>query len=217
MRLFGPEPVSSKEKRRPAALIGGFVAAVMGALILCVCIIAVHAMPRIEKIVLSSARTKASSEIDEAILNYFEANAVTYGKLVKVSRDNNGAISSVTADAAAIDSLIARFDDEIGSELEEKVMETEIPVNAVLGTELFVGGGPKIKIHFFPINIVNIQARHEFVSKGINQTLHTIYIDLSVDIEVMFPLKHKQTKVESQIMIGQTLIVGGVPNTYVKR
>ena len=67
------------------------------------------------------------------------------------------------------------------------------------------------------INIVNVSTRHEFISQGINQTLHTIYLDITVDIEVLLPLKNRVEKVDATIPIGQTLIVGSVPQTYVER
>ncbi len=218
MRLFGTEPEPPKE--RPKSGIkrtAGVVLVLFSIVIAAVGAVLLKAMPRMEKIIISSARSKASGEIDEAILNYMETNSITYGSLVKMHFDNGGAIASVTTDTAKIDALIARMDDEIGCELEEKLMETSIPLNVILGTELFAGSGPWVKVHFFPINIVNVGTRHEFTSRGINQTLHTIYLDVSVDIEILLPLKNKKTSVSTTVPIGQTLIVGGVPDTYVKR
>lgn len=194
-----------------------FVTAVLGALMLAAGVVFIRALPRMERIIASSARTKASAEIDEAVINYMETNSLTYGELVEMHYDGGGAVTSVTADTARIDAIIARMDDEIGNELEEKLMETSIPLNVLLSLDIFAGAGPWIDVHFFPINIVNVSTRHEFVSQGINQTLHTIYLDISVDIEVLLPLKNRVEKVDSTIPIGQTLIVGDVPATYVTR
>lgn len=212
VRLFGAE-----ENAKPKRGCLFRITVVLLPLMLMIAVLLVRLVPRIEMIVLSAARNAASDEIDEAVLNYMETNGITYGKLVDINCDKNGAITSVTADTAKIDILIARLDDEIGSELEEVLMDTYVPLNVILGTELFIGGGPKVKIHFFPISVVNVQPRHEFVSQGINQTLHTVFLDVSVDIEILFPFRNRVTRVDAKIPIGQTLIVGGVPATYVER
>lgn len=212
VRLFGVEQ-KEKPKRRKLPIVFGLIFL----LVLVLGTAFFRMAPRMEKIVASAARSAASAQIDEVILNYMETNGLTYGNIVDIHYDGNGAISSVTADTAKIDILIARMDDEIGKDLEEVLMETEIPLNVLLGTELLLGGGPKIRVHFFPINIVNIETRHEFVSQGINQTLHTVFLNISVDIEILFPMKSRVESVDTEIPIGQTLIVGGVPTTYVER
>lgn len=216
MRLFGPEP-KAPEKKSLIGKILGFIAALVIVAAASALALVIKAAPRMEKIILSAARTTASAEVDEAVLNYMETNAVTYADLMDIRYDNNGAISSVTADTAKIDALIARMDDEIGGELEEKVMETEVSLNVLLGTEMFSGPGKTIKVYFMPINVVNVRTRHEFVSEGINQTLHTVYLDISVEIEVLLPLRNRRESVDAGLPIGQTLIVGGVPSTYVER
>ncbi len=218
MRLFMAESFDRKNgplSRLKRVML--FLLLVCGALMLAAGVIFVRALPRMERIVASSARTKASAEIDEAVISYMETNSLTYGSLVNMHYDENGAVTSVTADTAGIDAVIARMDDEIGCELEEKLMETSIPLNVLLGIDIFAGAGPWIDVHFFPINIVNVATRHEFISQGINQTLHTIYLDITVDIEVLLPLKNRVEKVDATIPIGQTLIVGSVPQTYVER
>ncbi|MCH5186849.1 MAG: sporulation protein YunB [Oscillospiraceae bacterium] len=176
-----------------------------------------NAIPRYDKIIGAYVRAIASGEIDEAVLNYMEKNSITYGRLVDMHFDNNGSLTSVTADTAKIDALIARLDDEIGVDLEEKVVEVTVPLNVLLGTEMIAGAGPDIRVSFFPLNLVNVQVRHEFVSQGINQTLHTIFLDISVEVEILLPFHSRRESVNTELMIGQTLIVGGVPNAYVEK
>ncbi len=218
MRLFMAE--SFETVKKPARLWKKLLLAplfLICGLTLGAGVIFARAVPRMSGIIASAARTKASAEIDEAIISYMDTNDLTYGELVDIRFNGAGDITSVTADTARIDVMIARMDDEIGSELEEKLMETSIPLNVLLGTDVFAGAGPWIKVHFFPLNIVNVQVRHEFETQGINQTLHTIFLDISVDIEVMLPLKNRIESVDASIPIGHTLIVGSVPETYVNR
>ncbi len=217
VRLFTAEPEPERKRKMPFwKRVFVFFIMVLFAALLLASVMFFRALPRMKKIIANAARNKASSEIDEAILSYMETNEITYGKLIQATFDQNGAITSVTADTAKVDAIIARMDDEIGSELEEKLMETSIPLYVLMGTDVFFSGGPRIKVHFFPLNIVNVNTRHEFTSQGINQTLHTVYLDISVDIEVLLPIKNSIETVDTTILLGQTLIVGGVPETYVR-
>ena len=210
---FEPEKTPVKKLKRALSIL----IFIFSILLILAGVIFARTLPRMEKIIASSAIIKAGDEIDRIIIEYMETKGINYGQLVELHFDDRGAISSVTADTAKIDAMIARIDDDIGNKLEEKLMETSIPLNTILGTDILGWSGPWIKAHFYPLNIVNVVARHEFISQGINQTLHTIYLDISVEIEVLLPLKNRTESVDSSIIIGQTLIVGGVPNTYVER
>lgn len=218
MRLFtverfeAPKKPLNRLKRTLSVLLFGILTLLTAASVLFV-----RALPRMERLITAAAMNKASDEIDRVIIDYMETNKLTYGQFVEIHHDASGAISSVTADTAKIDVIIARMDEAIGDELEEKLMETSIPLNVLLGTEMFAGAGPLVKVSFYPVNIVNVNTRHEFLSQGINQTLHTIYLDILVDVEVMLPLKNHVERVDTSIPIGQTLIVGGVPDVYVKQ
>lgn len=218
MRLFTVESI--EPKKPPASKLKkafGIFLVITAAVIVAAGAVFVRALPRMSKIIASAARNKASAEINAAIMNYMDKNDITYGRLVEMHFDDSGAITSVTADTAKIDVLIARMDDEIGNELEEKLMETSIPLNVLLGTDIIAGAGPWLRVHFYPLDIVNVNVRHEFESQGINQTLYTIYLDITVNIEVMLPMKNRIESVDTSIPIGHTLIVGGVPTTYVER
>lgn len=212
MRLFCVE-----KKEKPKKNIIPIFLLLLFAVFFFISFAVVRATPRIEKIVISAARNAASAQIDNAVLKYMEHNGINYGNIVDINYGQNGTINAVTADAAKIDAIIVRMDNDIGDELKEEVTETEIPLSVILGTEMFMGGNRKIKVRYFPINIVDVNVRHEFEAQGINQTLHTIYLDIAVDIEVILPLRNRTESLSTEILLGQTLIVGGVPNTYVER
>lgn len=212
MRLFCVEKKKKRGKKIVAFIIisvifaGGFAAFFL-----------IKGTPKAEKIIGAQVRNAASTQIDNAVLRYMEENSLTYGSLVNINFDEKGAINSVTADAAKIDAIIVRMDTDIGDMLKEQVMTVSVPLSVIFGTNLLVPWKKCIDVKYFPINVVNVNLRHEFEAKGINQTLHTIYLNIAVDVEVLLPLRNTTESISTEILLGQTLIVGSVPNTYVQR
>ena len=56
-----------------------------------------------------------------------------------------------------------------------------------------------------------------FEEAAINQTLHTVHITVSVDVEIMLPLAYSSITVKTQMPLAQTLIVGRVPQAYLDK
>ena len=55
---------------------------------------------------------------------------------------------------------------------------------------------------------------HQFSSAGINQTRHRILLDVDVHVSILLPGLTTYTKVSNEISVAETVIVGGVPDTY---
>ena len=54
----------------------------------------------------------------------------------------------------------------------------------------------------------------EFESAGINQTIYRIYLELEAVVNVLTPYKTIRKEIVSQVLLVETVIVGGVPQTY---
>ena len=61
---------------------------------------------------------------------------------------------------------------------------------------------------------IHVDFETQFMEAGINQTIHTINLVISVDIEILLPFAYSVMTVESEMPIAQTLIVGTVPDAY---
>ena len=56
--------------------------------------------------------------------------------------------------------------------------------------------------------------KNEFISKGINQTLHKIYLQIDCEVDILTPFDSISKRITNQILIGEHIIVGNIPNTY---
>lgn len=53
----------------------------------------------------------------------------------------------------------------------------------------------------------------EFISVGVNQTLHRIYLDVNCEIGVVTPYSKTVEEISNQILLIENVILGIVPST----
>lgn len=82
------------------------------------------------------------------------------------------------------------------------------------GLKFLSGSGPKIKVEISSIGNVKTDLKSEFIAKGINQTLHKIYLQIDCEVNILTPFDSISKKITNQILIGEHVIVGNIPNTY---
>ena len=80
--------------------------------------------------------------------------------------------------------------------------------------KLLAGIGPKIKITISSIGNVKTDLKSEFSSKGINQTLHRVYLQVDCEVNILTPFNKISKRITNQILIAENVIVGNIPDTY---
>ena len=80
--------------------------------------------------------------------------------------------------------------------------------------KLLAGIGPKIKITISSIGNVKTDLKSEFSSKGINQTLHRVYLQVDCEVNILTPFNNISKRITNQILIAENVIVGNIPDTY---
>ena len=89
-----------------------------------------------------------------------------------------------------------------------------IPIGALSGNKYLAGIGPNINIKIIPIGNVITQIKNEFESKGINQTVYRLYLELTCNVSISTQYKNIESSVENQVLLVETVIVGEVPDSY---
>ena len=93
-------------------------------------------------------------------------------------------------------------------------VDIKVPIGAISGTKILSGTGPNINIKVMPVGSIDTEIKTEFESKGINQTVYRIYHNLICEIKIIMPYESISRKIENQILLVETGIVGDVPETY---
>ena len=82
-------------------------------------------------------------------------------------------------------------------------------------SDLFSGMGPSVTVYVSPIGNVSTAYVSEFVSAGINQTRHRIYLEIICDVAIVMPAGNHDTQILTPIIVSECIVVGQVPNSYV--
>ena len=74
--------------------------------------------------------------------------------------------------------------------------------------------GPSVQIRFIPVGDVTTEFKTDFASTGINQTKHKVFLMITCQIQALSIVADTLVSTNLEIPIVETVIVGGVPNTY---
>ena len=163
----------------------------------------------------NKAKIKSStiSVVDAAIGNTISQN--DYNDLVSITKDNDGKIVMMQ-----VNSLNAnKLNNNIVSDIQQKLNSSSkincfVPIGNFSGIPILSGIGPNINLKIVPIGNVNTKFKSQFISVGINQSFHKIFINISVEVCVLLPLYTQNIIVSNQVLVAETVIIGEVPTTY---
>ena len=134
----------------------------------------------------------------------------TYSSLTDIRRDANGTITSINADALAMNVLAA----QVSARAQEHLTvqnEVPVPLGTFSGVPFLVGRGAPVNLRLQLIGAVNCNFESEFKSAGINQTEHKITLRSYATVDVILPLYTKRTNIVIEMLFSDSIIVGEVP------
>lgn len=136
-------------------------------------------------------------------------------ELVKLEKDEAGNILALQANVVEMNyiaSLIGARTQQMYNELTEAYVK--IPIGNFTGNALLAGRGPSIEVKIVPVGTVGSDFKTEFVSAGINQTRHRVYLQVVSSMRVIAPLSSKTIKVVNNVNVSETVLIGDVPSSY---
>lgn len=155
----------------------------------------------------------ALDAINRTIYEDMLENEEIYKNIAKLSSLDE--ISAVTTDTFKINAIKANIMSDCEMIFNQIVIdEVLIPVGVIYNNSLFFAKGWSIPVKMIPMSTVYVDFASTFESVGINQSLHKIIMECSVDLKVMTPYSTVDFVVTHTIAISETLILGDVPNSY---
>ena len=172
--------------------------------------------PVIISTMAAKTRTLSQRAVESAIFETIN-DTLVYDTLITISRDENGDVVLISTNSLQIN-LLARELVNIAQDKLEKIgtQGISIPIGTLTGLPIFVGRGPEIKIKMLPIGNITCKFSSEFKEAGINQTNHKLYLTVNSNVSVILPIENQIIQTQTQIMIAESIIVGKIPETYLK-
>ena len=76
------------------------------------------------------------------------------------------------------------------------------------------GYGNTVNFKSITVSSVYSDFTSEFVSVGINQTKHSIWVSVKCKVSIFAPLYMKEQEFSSSVMVCESVLVGKVPEIY---
>lgn len=156
---------------------------------------------------------KMNAAFDELMASFDDE----YSSYVHIERNSSGEITLITADMIKINKLMAQYSTIVQSHVSEiEEDDITVPMLAFTGWPLISTLGADIKLDIVAVGDAPCSYRSEFKEMGINQTLHSIYIDVSAKVEIILPIDNIEVECPSSALICESVIVGRVPQFYLQ-
>lgn len=156
---------------------------------------------------------KMNAAFDELMASFDDE----YSSYVHIERNSSGEITLITADMIKINKLMAQYSTIVQSHVSEiEEDDIAVPMLAFTGWPLVSTLGADIKLDIVAVGDAPCSYRSEFKEVGINQTLHSIYIDVSAKVEIILPIDNIEVECPSSALVCESVIVGRVPQFYLQ-
>ena len=192
---------------------------IAAAILLIVLLVCMHL--NVTRVLTSAAeaqlRARAATAVNEAVFMTLSDGGVRYSDLVHVERGADGDIQALTCDAVEINRIARETAYQAQALLQSMSDEgIAVPLGAFTGIEAWAGFGPEIHMEIIPVAEVACRFVSGFESAGINQTKHSVYLEVVSAMSVVMPAKTHRFSAISQVLISESILVGEVPNVYLQ-
>jgi len=165
----------------------------------------------------TQVKNTTSDLTNDAIAKQIAAGDIQYDRIVYFEKDLDGRITALKTNMGEINRLKTDILNIINDEiLELDTSDIGIPLGSLFLPEFLSGKGPSIPVRILSIRNSDAVFSSNFVHAGINQTLHKLTMDVSVDVAVLVLGQTESFTITSEVVVAETVIVGDVPDTFLQ-
>ena len=173
--------------------------------------------PTLTQLALANVRNAVSQIVNEAVQGTLTSEAVSYGDLVTVEKDEAGQVAVLAADTARLNALRTEILEEVLRQVDElDSRDLGVPLGSLTGFATASDWGPRLPVQVLIAATPTVEFENRFTSAGINQTLHQIMLNAAVEVTLLIPGGSTQATVTAQVCAAETLLVGRVPEAYLE-
>ncbi|MBQ7801800.1 MAG: sporulation protein YunB [Oscillospiraceae bacterium] len=171
----------------------------------------------IQDLAETQVKNTTSDLTNDAIAKQIAAGDIQYDRIVYFEKDLNGRITALKTNMSEVNRLKTDILNIINDEiLALDTSDIGIPLGSLFLPELFSGKGPAIPVHILSIRNSDATFVSHFSEAGINQTLHQLTMDVSVDVAVLVLGRTSSFTINSEVVVAETVIIGDVPETFLQ-
>ena len=165
----------------------------------------------------TQVKNTTSDLTNDAIAKQIAIGKIQYDRIVFFEKDPDGRITALKTNMTEVNRLKTDILNIINDEiLALDTSDIGIPLGSLFFPELLSGKGPAIPVHILSIRNSDANFVSHFSQAGINQTLHRLNMEVSIDVAVLVLGQTSSFTMTSEVVVAETVIVGDVPQTYLQ-
>ena len=171
----------------------------------------------IRSLAQTQVKNTTSDLTNDAIAKQIAAGDIQYDRIVYFEKDLDGRITALKTNMSEVNRLKTDILNIINDEiLALDTSDIGIPIGSLFLPEFFSGKGVAIPVHILSIRNSDANFASHFSQAGINQSLHQLIMEVSVDVAVLVLGQTSSFTIASEVVVAETVIVGEVPQTYLQ-
>ena len=171
----------------------------------------------IQELAQTQVKNTTSDLTNDAIAKQIAAGDIQYDRIVFFEKDLDGRITALKTNMSEVNRLKTDILNIINDEiLALDTSDIGIPIGSLFLPEFFSGKGFTIPVHILSIRNSDANFASHFSQAGINQTLHQLIMEVSVDVAILVLGETNSFTIASEVVVAETVIVGDVPQTYLQ-
>lgn len=173
--------------------------------------------PAVYDLATVEAKAVAVKTIHTAVERVLAKSSVSYADIVSISRNNSGSITGITTDIVKLNLFKSQITNAVDDAfISEGITKVSVPLGSASGITFLSGCGPYIDVKISMLSSTQSDFENKFESAGINQTQHSVVLDLATQVILTMSGRRITTDVKTSFCVAQTVIVGTVPNVMVE-
>lgn len=171
--------------------------------------------PVIERMFEYRCKLLADRAVSRAITEHLETTDADYSDIVTFVYDENGKIGALRTNPPKINSMKASVMELVNASLADlKSEKVGITLGTLSGVSYLYGVGDEIMFTVKPMGVARSQFYSKFESSGINQTMHSIILEIDTEVSPLIPGVTETFDITTEYIIAQTVIIGEVPESF---
>lgn len=172
--------------------------------------------PQLVALTEAQIRNYLTQAANQSVTQALAEEGLSYNDMVTLQTEAGGGIATLSTDTLRLNRLRTVILEDVIAQVEDLDNRSlSVPLGALTGIDLLSALGPRL-----PVKVVSVASgegvyRNDFLSAGINQTLHRIMLDVTVTAKLLLPGGMVEVVVSTPVCVAETVIVGQVPQTYV--
>ena len=171
----------------------------------------------IRELAETQVKNTTSDLTNDAIAKQIAAGHIQYDRIVYFEKNLDGHITALKTNMTEVNRLKTDILNIINDEiLALDTSDIGIPIGSLFLPEFFSGRGFAIPVQILSIRNSDANFVSHFSQAGINQSLHQLTMEVSVDVAVLVLGETGSFTINSEVVVAETVIVGEVPQTYLQ-